>query len=100
VKLTSAQRKHLESLAIHLEPSVQIGKQGLESNIALRLKESFYKHELVKIKILDTAPVETDEVAEMAVKAAKATLVRVIGRTVVLYKPFKDKPRKIELPKA
>lgn len=100
MKLTSAQRKHLESLAIHLEPSVQIGKQGLESNIALRLKESFYKHELVKIKILDTAPVETDEVAEMAVKTAKATLVRVIGRTIVLYKPFKDKPRKIELPKA
>ncbi len=100
MKLTSAQRKHLESIAIHLEPTVQIGKHGLESNIALRLKESFYKNELVKIRILDTAPVEADEVVEMARSEAKATLVRVIGRTIVLYKPFKDKPRKIELPKA
>jgi RNA-binding protein YhbY len=38
------------------------------------------------------------ELAEAAIAGSGAELVRIIGRVVLLYKPFKDKPRKIELP--
>lgn len=99
MNLTSFQRKYLESLANKLEPIIRIGKQGLESNIVLSINEAFSSHELIKIKILDTSPADVTEVANMAVETAKAFLVRTIGRTVVLYKPFEDKPRKIEFPK-
>jgi RNA-binding protein len=98
VKLSSLQRKHLESLANSLEPIIRIGKQGLEANIVLSLNEAFNKHELIKIKILDTAPVEARDVSELAIEETGATLVRIIVRTIVLYKPFEDKPKKIELP--
>jgi RNA-binding protein len=98
VKLSSQQRKHLESLAHHLEPIVRIGKQGLESKIILSVVEAFNTHELIKIKLLDSSPVEAAEAAKEICMAADAVLVRVIGRVIVLYKPFSDKPRKIELP--
>ena len=99
LKLSSSQRKQLESLASQMEPIARIGKQGLESNIALTLNEAFNSHELIKIKILDTAPVEVSEVVEKALEITNATLVRTIGRTIVLYKPFEDKPSKIQLSK-
>ena len=95
MKLSSSQRKYLESLANNMEPIIRIGKQGLESNIALTFNEAFNSHELIKIKILDTAPIEADEVADKAMEITNATLVRIIGRTIILYKPFEDKPSKI-----
>lgn len=98
MKLTSNQRKYLESLANHLDPLVRVGKQGLEAKIVSSLNEVFSSHELVKIKILDSAPVEAGEVAEEMVRSTGAALVRVIGRVVILYRPFTEKPCKIELP--
>ena len=98
MKLNSSQRKHLEALAHSVDPVVRIGKQGLESKIMLSVKEAFYSNELIKIKLLDTAPVEAKEAAEACVEGTGATLVRVIGRVIILYKPFSDKPPKIELP--
>lgn len=98
MKLSSQQRKHLESLAHHLEPVIRIGKQGLESKIVLSVNEAFNTHELIKIKLLDSAPIEAEAAAEQICSAVDAVLVRIIGRVVVLYKPFADKPRKIEFP--
>lgn len=100
MKLSSHQRKHLEALAHHLEPIVRIGKQGLESKIILSVVEAFNTHELIKIKLLDSSPVDADEAAREICKSASAELIRVIGRVIVLYKPFSDKPQKIELPKS
>ncbi len=98
MKLTSNQRKHLEAIANHLEPIIRIGKNGLEAKIVSSINEAFSSHELIKIKILDSAPVDADEVVETVVKPTRSTLVRVIGRVIVLYKAFTDKPVKIELP--
>ncbi|MBU1107779.1 MAG: ribosome assembly RNA-binding protein YhbY [Candidatus Riflebacteria bacterium] len=100
MKLSSHQRKHLESLAHHLEPIVRIGKQGLESKIISSVSEAFYTHELIKIKLLDSSPVDAADAAIEICKATDAALVRVIGRVIVLYRPFVDKPKKIELPKS
>ncbi|MDN5279541.1 MAG: RNA-binding protein [Clostridiales bacterium] len=98
MKLSSNQRKFLEALANKLSPIIRIGKQGLESKIVSSVNEAFNSNELIKIKILDSAPVTAQEVAEAAIAGSGAELVRIIGRVVLLYKPFKDKPRKIELP--
>ena len=99
MKLSSHQRKYLESLAHSLEPIVRIGKQGLEAKIVLSVSEAFYTHELIKIKLLDSAPVDAGDAAREICEATDAELVRVIGRVIVLYRPFSDKPPKIELPR-
>lgn len=100
MKLSSNQRKHLEGLAHNLEPIVRIGKQGLASKIILSVVEAFNTHELIKIKLLDSSPVEAEEAATEICKKSGALLVRIIGRVIVLYRPFSEKPPKIELPKS
>ncbi len=99
MKLASNQRKFLEALANQMDPIVRVGKNGLEAKVVSSVAEAFNSHELIKIKILDSSPNTAEEVAEEAIKATKATLVRIIGRTILLYKPFEEKPKKIELPK-
>lgn len=99
MKLASNQRKFLEALANQMDPIVRVGKNGLEAKVISSISDAFNSHELIKIKILDSSPNTADEVEQEAVKATKAILVRIIGRTIILYKPFTDKPKKIELPK-
>ncbi len=99
MKLASNQRKFLEAMANQMDPIVRVGKNGLEAKIISSISEALNSHELIKIKILDSSPNDADEVAEEAIKATKAILVRIIGRVIILYKPFEDKPKKIELPK-
>lgn len=100
MKLSSHQRKHLEALANHLDAVIRIGKQGLEAKIISSVIEAFNSHELIKIKLLDTSPVDVEEVVDEILDATDAVLVRTIGRVIILYRPFTDKPRKIELPAA
>lgn len=98
MKLTSNQRKHLESIAHHLDPIIRIGKNGLEAKIVSSINEAFSSNELIKIKILDSAPVQAEEVVEAVLKPTRSTLVRIIGRVIILYRAFTEKPVKIELP--
>lgn len=98
MKLSSNQRKHLEAIANHLDPIMRIGKNGLEAKIVSSINEAFSSNELIKIKILDSAPVEAEEVVAAVLKPTGATLVRIIGRVIVLFKAFTDKPGKIGLP--
>lgn len=100
MKLASNQRKYLEAMANQMNPIVRVGKNGLEAKVIESISEAFNSHELIKIKILDSSPNDAGEVAEEALKATKAVLVRIIGRVIILFKPFEDvKKRKIELPK-
>lgn len=87
-------------MANQLSPIVRIGKHGLEGKIVSSINEAFSSRELIKIKILDSAPVKAEEVADVAVKECKASLVRIVGRVIVLYRAFSEKPKKIELPPA
>lgn len=100
MKLSSNQRKHLEAIANKLDPLVRIGKNGLEAKIISSINEAFSGNELLKIKILDSSPVDADEVAAAVVKPTGASLVRIIGRVIVLFKPFTEKPSRIDLPPA
>jgi len=100
VKLSSHQRKHLEALANPMDAIIRIGKQGLEAKIVSSVIEAFNSHELIKIKLLDNSPVDVGEVVDEILDATDAILVRTIGRVIILYRPFTDKPRKIELPAA
>lgn len=87
-------------MANQMNPIVRVGKNGLEAKVIESVSEAFNSHELIKIKILDSSPNDAVEVAEEALKATKAVLVRIIGRVIILFKPFEDvKKRKIELPK-
>lgn len=97
--LTSKQRAYLKSLAADLEPVFQIGKSSVTPEVTSAITESFNTHELIKITILKNCMEDVKEVANTVAERTRSTLVQVIGRKFVLYKPFPEDP-KIVLPRA
>ena len=97
--LTPKQRAFLRSLANRLKPVVWIGKQGLADEVVTAVSSALTTEELIKVKILESAPVERRQAGAALEAATDAALVQVVGRTLVLYRPKKDKPV-IKLPPA
>ncbi len=97
MKLNSKQRKELEALANDLAPAIRLGKNGVTPTFVQSVRENLAAQELVKIKILDNATVDRNEVAEDLVGKTGAMLVRVIGRTIILFRPNPEKKGRILL---
>lgn len=97
-ELTGAQARYLRGLGHHLDPIVQIGKEGITEGLIKALKEALLAHELVKVRLLQEAPLDRKEAGPELAKAAVCSLAQVLGRTLLLYKRHPNKP-KIVLPK-
>jgi RNA-binding protein len=96
--LTPKQRAYLKSLAHPLKPILQIGKEGATDAVIDTIVGAFRTRELLKVKVLETAPSDAREVGtELADRVNGAQLVQVIGRTVVLYRRHPTQ-REITLP--
>ena len=54
--MTSKQRAYLKSLAVNLDTIFQIGKGGISDELCLQLLNALNARELIKIKVLETAP--------------------------------------------
>lgn len=96
--LTSKQRAHLRSLAHRLKPVVQVGTEGVTPAVLASIEDALRTRELLKVKILEGAPVDVRDAAEaLSTEIDGAHVPQVIGRTVVLYRPFDGEPE-IRLP--
>ncbi len=96
--LTPKQRAHLRSLAHHLKPIQQVGKEGLTDSLARMVQDAFNTRELLKVKIQEAAPLSAREAGDSLVqRVAGAEHVQTIGRTIVLYRRHPEKPE-IQLP--
>lgn len=91
--LNSKQRKTLRGLAHHLEPSVQIGKDGITDGVLGAAERALLDHELIKVKVLEAAPLSRSEAGEALSTKLKAQLVGEIGRIAILYKRHPKKPK-------
>ncbi|MDY6104977.1 MAG: ribosome assembly RNA-binding protein YhbY [Acetatifactor sp.] len=98
LELTSKQRAHLKSLASTLNPIFQIGKSSLTPEITEAIGEAFHNSELIKVAVLKNCMDDPRQIAEALASRTHSTVVQVIGKKIVLYKPDKDKP-KIVLPR-
>lgn len=96
--MTSKQRAYLRALANPLEPIVHVGKGGMADTIVKQAEDALTARELIKGKVLETAPETAREAAEALAAATNAAVVQVIGRTFVLYRPAPEEP-KIVLPR-
>lgn len=96
--MTSKQRAYLKGLAMNIEPVFQIGKSSLTPEITEAVSECFNTRELIKISVLKNCFDDPKMVAEALADRTHSTVVQVIGKKIVLYKPDKDNP-KIVLPK-
>jgi len=95
--LTGKQRRHLRALGHHLDPLLQIGHEGVTGAVVAQASAQLRRHELVKVRVLESSPLDRREAAEELSARTGAALAQVLGRTFLLYKRDPDRPR-IELP--
>ena len=96
--MTTKQRAYLKSLAMNLSPIMQIGKESVTPQVVQAVGELFHTHELVKLSILKNCFDDPRQIAGTIADRTHAQVVQVIGKKIVLYRPFKKDP-KIILPK-
>lgn len=96
--LSSKQRAFLRSMANTMDPIMQVGKGGVGEELITSVDNALEARELIKMSVLDTAPVSAREAADALEAETGADVVAVVGRRFVLYRPSKKK-KKIELPK-
>ena len=97
--LTSKQRSYLRSLATAEDTILHIGKGGITENIIRQADDALTARELIKGRVLDTAPGTARELAEQIAEAVNAQVVQVVGRNFVLFRP-NEKDSRITLPRA
>lgn len=96
--MTSKQRAHLKSLASNIDAIFQVGKSSLTPEIVTAVDEALEKRELVKLSVLKNCFDDPREIAEMLAERTRSSVVHVIGKKIVLYRPSKKDP-KIQLPR-
>ena len=96
--LTSKQRAYLRSLAVDLDTIVMVGKSGMSPELTKQADDALTARELIKGKVLETAPLSSREAAEQIAGDGQADVVQVIGSKFVLYRKNEKEP-KITLPK-
>ncbi len=95
--MTSKQRAYLKSLAMNMDPIINIGKSSLTPEVTEAVDEALTKRELVKIGVLKNCIDDPMEIAAAIAERTRSEVVQVIGKKIVLYKkPKKD--AKIILP--
>ena len=96
IELTSRQRKNLEKIAHDLQPVVIVGGAGVTDGVISMIDNSLAAHELIKVKFNEYK----DEIRELTADICEkcdATLVRIIGFTVILFREAEEEEnRKIK----
>jgi RNA-binding protein len=93
VVLTGKQRRRLRALGHHLEPVVQVGKEGASETVAQALDAALLDHELVKVRLGENAPGDRHDLAAALAAASGSEVAQVLGRTVLLYRPHPEDPQ-------
>lgn len=95
--LTSKQRAYLKGLASTITPVFQVGKASLTPEVTKAVEEAFHTRELIKIGVLKNCVDDPKEIASVLADRTHSTVVFVIGKKIILYKPDRDNPQ-IRLP--
>ena len=89
-ELSGKQRAHLRSLAQTMQPIFQIGKGGINGEIFYQLDRALEARELIKVSVLENCAYTAREAAEAVAQATCSTVVAVVGRRFVLYRPSEE----------
>lgn len=96
--MTTKQRAYLKSLAMTMDPIMQIGKSSITPEVTAAIAEALEARELIKISVLQNCADDPKEIAQLIGERTRSQVVQVIGKKIVLYKEGKDEKKKIVLP--
>ena len=84
--MDSKTRAKIRGMAQKVQPSVMIGKAGVDDGVISQIEMNLKAHELVKIDVLETADVDKKAILEQLATELQAEPICVIGRKIVLYR--------------
>ncbi|HYE81248.1 MAG TPA: ribosome assembly RNA-binding protein YhbY [Clostridia bacterium] len=90
--LNSKQRAYLRGLANTLEPTLLIGKGGINENMIKDIDMALEARELIKIKILNNSMADPREASVEIAEKTGADVVQVIGGKFILYRRSEENP--------
>jgi len=92
MSLTGKQKRFLRAKAHSLSPTVTVGKDGVTDAVHAATAQALSDHELIKVRVLEAAPVDRKEASELLSRTNHAEPVGEVGRIVILYKRHPEKP--------
>ena len=90
--MTGQQKRYLCALAHALKPVVNIGKSGLTDDAFKQIEARLLANELIKVKVMENSPLSQKECAAELDGRKGVSVVQVIGKTLVLYRPHPEEP--------
>ncbi len=99
IELTPDQRRHLKSLAHHLNPVVMIGNNGLTDSVVREIALNLDAHELIKIRVLGDDRELREQYLQQICSDLDAAPVQHIGKLLLIYRPSENRKNGITLPK-
>ena len=88
--LNSRQRAQLRGMANGIETIFQVGKTGVAEQIIKQVNDALEARELIKMRVLETCPVNSRTAADTIASETGADVVQVIGSRFVLYRESKN----------
>ncbi len=99
MSLNKKQRSHLKQQAHALKPVVMLGQHGLTDAVVNETEQALEAHELIKVRFNAGDRDTRAEFIEELARRTDAEVVQTIGRMAVLYRPPRERPPRLELPK-
>lgn len=98
--LTNKQIKYLRGRGHGLSALVLVGKEGINENVLEAIDSELSHHELIKVKIGNNSDADKHAAAKLIPESTASTLVQLIGKTLLLFRPNLEKPKekRIHLP--
>lgn len=90
--LTGKQRRHLRVLGQQLTATLHVGHDGVSEAVVQQADVQLAAHELIKVRVGDSAPEDRHATAEALAQRTRAHLAQVIGRTALLYRRREEDP--------
>lgn len=85
--LTGKQKRHLRALGHKLKPLILIGKKEIEDALVTETSTALDRHELIKVKLLESCMLDRNEASDMLSTACNADIAQILGKTFLLYRP-------------
>ena len=84
--LTSKQRAELRKRSNGLDTIFQIGKNGITDESVKQISAALDARELIKLRVLETAPYNAEEASKILCDALNADGVSCVGFRFVIYR--------------
>ena len=87
--MTSKDRAYLRGLAMKMEPTAQVGKNGVTDTLIKQIDDQLEAREMIKVSVLQNSDLDAKAVANDIAAETNAEIVQVLGFKITLYRVSK-----------